>query len=76
LDTPKQHCRLLNVSVKLGEPQGDRINSNVVLYQAVSAGARLIKPAMEVFWGGYSGYFQDTEGHSWEVAYNPHQDLT
>lgn len=47
-----------------------------VLKQAVSAGASLIKPAEKVFWGGYSGYFQDTEGHYWEVAYNPYQDLT
>lgn len=47
-----------------------------VLKQAVSAGAKLIKPAQEGFWGGYSGYFQDTEGHYWEVAYNPYQDLT
>lgn len=49
---------------------------DVLLQQAVEAGAALIKPAQEVFWGGYSGYFQDTEGHYWEVAYNPYQDLT
>ncbi|WP_419776774.1 VOC family protein [Malaciobacter marinus] len=47
-----------------------------VLTQAVSAGAQLIKPAVDVFWGGYSGYFQDPEGHYWEVAYNPYEDLT
>jgi len=47
-----------------------------VLEKAVAAGAKLVKPAQEVFWGGYSGYFQDTEGHYWEVAYNPYQDLT
>jgi catechol 2,3-dioxygenase-like lactoylglutathione lyase family enzyme len=43
-----------------------------VLAQAVAAGARLIKPAREVFWGGYSGYFSDPDGHLWEVAWNPH----
>lgn len=47
-----------------------------VLEQAVAAGAELIKPAQEVFWGGYSGYFRDPEGHYWEVAYNPFMDLT
>ncbi|KPQ22552.1 MULTISPECIES: VOC family protein [unclassified Halomonas] len=47
-----------------------------VLEQAVAAGAELIKPAEEVFWGGYSGYFRDPEGHYWEVAYNPFMDLT
>lgn len=49
---------------------------DAVLERAVAAGATLVKPAQEVFWGGYSGYFQDTEGHYWEVAYNPYQDLT
>ena len=49
---------------------------DAVLERAVAAGAKLVKPAQEVFWGGYSGYFQDTEGHYWEVAYNPYQDLT
>ncbi|MGP9677790.1 VOC family protein [Halomonas sp. AOP27-A1-41] len=47
-----------------------------VLQQAIAAGAELIKPAEEVFWGGYSGYFRDPEGHYWEVAYNPFMDLT
>ncbi|NAO94528.1 VOC family protein [Halomonas sp. MG34] len=47
-----------------------------VLEQAVAAGAKLIKPGEEVFWGGYSGYFRDPEGHYWEVAYNPFMDLT
>lgn len=47
-----------------------------ILEQAVAAGAELIKPAEEVFWGGYSGYFRDPEGHYWEVAYNPFMDLT
>ena len=47
-----------------------------VLKQAVAAGAELIKPGQEVFWGGYSGYFRDPKGHYWEVAYNPFMDLT
>ena len=47
-----------------------------VLEQAVAAGAELIKSGEEVFWGGYSGYFRDPEGHYWEVAYNPFMDLT
>jgi catechol 2,3-dioxygenase-like lactoylglutathione lyase family enzyme len=38
---------------------------------AVSAGAKLVKPAQKVFWGGYSGYFSDPDGYLWEVAYNP-----
>jgi len=42
------------------------------LNQAVEAGATLVKPAQDVFWGGYSGYFSDPDGHLWEVAWNPH----
>jgi len=34
-------------------------------------GATIIKPPQKVFWGGYSSYFKDTEGHLWEVAYSP-----
>jgi catechol 2,3-dioxygenase-like lactoylglutathione lyase family enzyme len=43
-----------------------------VLDQAVRSGGKLVKPAREVFWGGYSGYFADPDGHLWEVAWNPH----
>jgi catechol 2,3-dioxygenase-like lactoylglutathione lyase family enzyme len=38
---------------------------------AARCGARIAKPAQKVFWGGYSGYFADPDGHLWEVAYNP-----
>jgi uncharacterized protein len=43
-----------------------------VLAQAVAAGAKIVKPAQEAFWGGYSGYFSDPDGFLWEVAWNPH----
>ena len=42
-----------------------------VINQAVSAGAVLVKKPQKVFWGGYSGYFKDPDGHLWEVAHNP-----
>jgi len=42
-----------------------------VVAQAIGAGATLVKKPQKVFWGGYSGYFKDLEGHLWEVAYNP-----
>jgi len=44
---------------------------NEVVLQAVEAGATLVKKPQKVFWGGYSGYFKDIDGHLWEVAYNP-----
>lgn len=42
-----------------------------VINQALKAGATLLKPAADTFWGGYSGYFSDPDGHPWEVAWNP-----
>ncbi len=44
---------------------------DAVLAQAARAGARILKPAQNTFWGGYSGYFADPDGHAWEVAWNP-----
>ena len=42
-----------------------------VVSKAVGAGATLVKTPQKVFWGGYSGYFKDLDGHLWEVAHNP-----
>ena len=42
-----------------------------ILAHAKACGATIVKEAQKVFWGGYSGYFADPEGHLWEVAYNP-----
>jgi len=49
----------------------DKAEVDAVLAEAVAAGATLIKKAEDVFWGGYSGYFADPDGHLWEVAWNP-----
>ncbi len=46
-----------------------------VLAEAVEAGATLVKAGEKVFWGGYSGYFADPDGHLWEVAHNPFSPL-
>lgn len=42
-----------------------------LIAQALGAGASLVKPPQKVFWGGYSGYFKDPDGHLWEIAHNP-----
>lgn len=42
-----------------------------LLAVAVAAGAALVKPAQDTFWGGYSGYFSDPDGYLWEIAWNP-----
>jgi uncharacterized protein len=48
------------------EPEVDSI-----MAQAKKAGATITRPAQKTFWGGYSGYFKDPDGHLWEIAYNP-----
>ncbi|QLK25386.1 VOC family protein [Natrinema zhouii] len=48
-------------------PSKDEVES--LLAEAEAAGGRIVKPAQDVFWGGYSGYFADLDGHLWEVAY-------
>lgn len=47
-----------------------------VIEEARSLGAKVVKEPQDVFWGGYSGYFADLDGHLWEVAMNPFTDLT
>lgn len=44
---------------------------DAVMAQAKASGATLVKAAHKTFWGGYSGYFQDPDGHVWEVVFNP-----
>ena len=41
------------------------------LAQAAKAGAKITQEARKTDWGGYAGYFQDPDGHLWELAYNP-----
>lgn len=44
---------------------------DAIFVHAEKAGATIVKPPHKVFWGGYSGYFADPDGHLWEVAHNP-----
>jgi uncharacterized protein len=48
---------------------------DAVMRQAEKAGANITDPAHNRFWGGYSGYFQDLDGHLWEIAWNPQWDV-
>jgi predicted lactoylglutathione lyase len=43
---------------------------DTMMEQARKAGAAIVKPAHDTFWGGYAGYFQDLDGHLWEVVWN------
>ena len=46
-----------------------------LLAAAAAAGAEILKPAQDVFWGGHHGYFRSPDGHLWEVAFNPFSNL-
>jgi len=58
--------------IALAHNTRSREEVDAVLAEAVAAGGTLVKPAEEAFWGGYSGYFADPDGHLWEVAFNPY----
>jgi catechol 2,3-dioxygenase-like lactoylglutathione lyase family enzyme len=55
----------------LGHNVASREAVDTIMAEAARAGARIVKPAGETFWGGYAGYFQDPDGHLWEVVWNP-----
>ena len=55
----------------IGHNVGSKAEVDSVMAQATSAGATIVKPAQASFYGGYAGYFQDPDGHLWEVLWNP-----
>jgi catechol 2,3-dioxygenase-like lactoylglutathione lyase family enzyme len=55
----------------LGHNVSSKAEVDAVMKQAGAAGATVVKPAHDTFWGGYAGYFQDPDQHLWEVAWNP-----
>ena len=57
--------------VSLGHNVASREDVDAVMSQAAAAGAVIVKPAHETFWGGYAGYFLDPDQHLWEVVWNP-----
>lgn len=57
--------------ITLGHNVHSPLEVDQVLKQAQNAGAKILKPAQSTFYGGYAGYFQDLDGHIWEVVYNP-----
>lgn len=58
----------------LGHNVNSKIEVDNVMEQAKRAGATITDPAHNTFWGGYSGHFQDPDGHLWEVVWNPQWD--
>jgi predicted lactoylglutathione lyase len=65
----------VNAPITLALNVRSRAEVDRVLEEAVAAGARLVKPGADAFWGGYVGYYADPDGFVWEVAWNPHFPL-
>ncbi|RIX52161.1 VOC family protein [Paenibacillus nanensis] len=59
----------------LGHNVGSKEEVDQVMEEVRKAGATVTVPAHETFWGGYSGYFQDPDGHLWEVVWNPQWEV-
>jgi catechol 2,3-dioxygenase-like lactoylglutathione lyase family enzyme len=66
---PVGHSNLTDLS--LGHNVTSKAEVDAVMAQAQAAGAVIIKPAHDTFWGGYAGYFQDPDQHLWEIVWNP-----
>ena len=62
-------------AMTLGYNVRDKDEVAEILDRVSQAGGTILKPASDVFWGGHHGYFQDPDGHIWEVAYNPFSPL-
>lgn len=60
----------------LGHNVGSKEEVDLVMEQAEKAGATITVSPQDTFWGGYSGYFQDPDGHLWEVVWNPQWEIT
>jgi len=61
--------------VALAHNVASRAEVDALLARAERAGAKIAKPGHDTFWGGYAGYFQDPDGHLWEIAWNPEWPL-
>lgn len=70
-DTGLVAGRASATELTLGHNLASRAEVDATMSQAQAAGATIVKPAHDTFWGGYSGYFQDPDGHLWEVVWNP-----
>lgn len=57
--------------ITLGHNVSSKAEVDLIMAKASAAKAKIIKTAHNTFWGGYSGYFQDPDGHVWEIVFNP-----
>ena len=70
-DTGLPKAQISSASFTIGHNVGSRAEVDEVMKEAVQAGAGIVKPACDTFYGGYAGYVRDPDGHVWEVVWNP-----
>ena len=70
-DTGIAGSTLSSTEFTIGHNVASKAEVDAVMAQANAAGATIVKPAQSTFWGGYSGYFSDPDGHLWEIVWNP-----
>ena len=75
-DMKRERGTLGTGAVTLARNLGSEAEVDAAFEQAVGAGATVLKRPEKVFWGGYSGYFADPDGHVWELAMNPFWPLS
>lgn len=75
LDTGLPIASPSSTELTLGHNASSKTEVDAVMEQAKSAGAVIVRPAQDTFWGGYAGYFQDPDQHLWEVVWNPQWEI-
>ena len=68
-----QHTDFCGLTISYNAKSEQEVDD--IFNQVAELGATIVKPAQKVYWGGYSGYFKDLDGHLFEVAYNPFWEL-
>ncbi|MRX49032.1 VOC family protein [Paracoccus sp. S-4012] len=58
-------------AMTLAQNCGSEAEADAVFDSAIKAGGTVLKRLERAFWGGYSGYLADPDGHVWEIAFNP-----
>ena len=64
-----------NGGIAVAQNVASEADVDALMAKAEAAGAHILKPAAKSFWGGCDGYFADSDGHLWEIAFNPHWAL-
>jgi uncharacterized glyoxalase superfamily protein PhnB len=70
-DTGLERTAASPTSFTIGHNVTSRAEVDAVMVEAKKAGADIVKPAQDTFYGGYAGYFRDPNGHLWEIVWNP-----